>query len=122
MEEVEVEVLELLEAGRKIISEPRAWTQHAFARNARGHQVPSGFSEATCWCSVGVLNVACNSVISKVRRQGFIFEYMEDARSVLDAFAEGCIAEYNDTHTHEEVMSLWDKAIISVRNGRKEQA
>lgn len=91
----------LIEA-RERISKKENWTQRSMARDADGNEVNSGSLEATCWCSLGAIASCAKNC-----------DDMEDAyHKLIDATGFN-VAEFNDTHTHEQVLAAFDKAIAA---------
>lgn len=100
-----------LKAAKALIDTPEKWTTHQYARDEEGNSVSFwAWDEVTptCYCSIGA--------IAKVQG-GITKAEAGTAVRLLDAAAFGpaanscAIAYYNDSHTHEEVMAVWDKAI-----------
>ena len=93
-----MDTLEILKAGRELISDPARWTQGAFARNETGESI---FADegAIRFCSIGAISKVCGKrCVSKF------------ACEVLGGFN---VALFNDTHTHAEVLAMWDRAIAA---------
>lgn len=101
--------VELLKAARAKIEKPENWTQGAFAKNAEGHNTFLGHDDyvnVTCWCAWGAVEEAAGSGV----------RYSGDAMQALHcALPEGTewVPDFNDSHTHEEVLALFDRAIAS---------
>lgn len=95
---------EMLEKAKAIIADPSHWTQGWFAKDAAGNDTFSLRSEAVCWCSMGALNKAGFGPWGECFAPVFEVALMEAGHT------QG-MASYNDTHTHEEVMKVWDRAI-----------
>lgn len=87
--------VEALKAAKAKIDTPEKWTTGAFARDASGEITSCFNTEAACYCSAGVLLAGGAP---------------QEARAALDDVC-GCIIAYNDSHTHAEVMAVWDAAI-----------
>lgn len=94
----------LIEARAKI-ADPEHWTQGAFARNYTGSPCPARSGTAVRWCAVGAV---------------LVFSYEEGLRqsraaelAALHDAMERDIADFNDTHTHEEVIAAFDRAIAA---------
>lgn len=103
--------LEILKVGRAKIADINCFTKGASARNSKGKAVHGESPEACQWCSIG----AVYSVIPSTK------QYMADgACDILRPFMGGCIINYNDSHTHAEVLSKWDEAIASFSNVEEE--
>jgi hypothetical protein len=97
-----MDAVEILKAAKAKIENPANWTQGEFARDENGNKLMSGYSEgAVCFCSLG----AIEAVI------GTDFFDAEKAYMTIDEVMGGSVANYNDNHTHEEVLSAFDKAI-----------
>ena len=98
--------LETLKAARDLISDPARWTQGVQARDEHGDQVPHNDPIAHCFCIMGAVGrVAVQDtkmdalrVLSKVTRRDF----------------DTSIPDFNDTHTHAEVLALFDAAIAEL--------
>jgi hypothetical protein len=98
--------LETLKAARQLITDPAKWTQEAFARNKLGQIVEPDFGDATCFCALGAI-------------QHFTkYTGMSPADVLLDNLSLSkfgmCIDVFNDTHTHAEVLALFDAAIAEL--------
>ena len=106
-------VLDVLIAGRELISDPSRWTQGYFARDSAGEGMLSSDPAAVCWCSVGAL-----AKVAPTEWDGLYFDEPIDAlgyRALVKALPRRKrhlgAASFNDTHTHSEVLALWDRAI-----------
>ena len=88
---------ETLIRAKAVIEDPKNWTQGQYARKSNMDVTSVEDENATCFCSIGAL--------SKIGGLNC------DLMMYLIQYANGGIAEYNDTHTHEQVMEVWDKAI-----------
>ena len=96
-------VAEVLRAARAKIEKPEHWTQGVLSRDANG--TPSFYAaahtKAVCWCASGAIFSAAGE---------------SDPLDALDAFRSminGSIPQFNDTHTHAEVLAAFDKAIAA---------
>lgn len=96
--------LETLKAARDLISDPARWTQVVFARDSIGMDVEPTSYRAVCFCSIGA--------IRKFERK------MSDAEKTLlgvcSKIHDTYVEEFNDTHTHAEVLALFDAAIAEL--------
>lgn len=100
---------EVLTAARELISVPERWTQGVHARNISGIAVATKGNLATCWCADGAIN--------RVSGTDFVAEcaaYERLDNVCFKLFGEGFIA-YNDSHTHEEILALFDVAIAETK-------
>lgn len=83
----------------ELLSDESRWTKTKMARDAAMLVVPYDDPSAVCWCLVGALR--------KTSTNGTNFfgawQKLEDMC--------GHIADFNDSHTHAEVIALLDRAI-----------
>ena len=95
--------LDALIAARAIIADEAHWTRGDFAKDSMGYSADSTSNEAVCWCSIGALEKASDT--------GSISAMIELNRTV-----QGSMSEYNDTHSHAEVLAVWDSTIERLRS------
>lgn len=114
------QVIDLLTAARQRITDPKHWTMLVTARDAAGFRRPPTSPEAVCWCAIGAIvaelyikhppvNVSCFLTPKAVRVRNTVVSVL--TRSMGD----DTIGDFNDTHTHEEVLAAFDRAIILVK-------
>ena len=96
-------VIAVLEAARAKIFHPANWTQGAWARNKEGEPTNPRGEGATCFCSLGAVKSATNWGDG-------IFSNVSDSLTRAGG-AEDNFIHYNDNHTHEEVLAMFNKAI-----------
>lgn len=89
-----------LKAARKLISVPKRFTREASARDADGNSTHSTLPAAVCWCSLGAIWHVAGYTKSA-----------NDAEAALALAMGGQVSEFNDTHTHPEVLAAFDAAI-----------
>lgn len=104
-----------LKAARKLIEEPKGWTQGQFARDSEGFPMLPHSPIAVCFCSIGATLRATmghtpRSAATPGQRQRHIGA-LDLLRGFLPAHSD--IVTFNDTHTHEEVLAVFDKAIAA---------
>lgn len=99
--------LEILLAGRELISMPERWTKHHYARDSTGRERLSSDQAAICWCSIGAISKAGEG--HPISKWG--------ARTILRDAIGGTISQFNDaeTTTHADVLAAWDRAIERAR-------
>jgi hypothetical protein len=95
-----VKTLEILKAARAKIEKPECWTQDFYARSASGKKVVARSPAAVCWCSYGALQSVMKAKLLPI-----------EIVLLLERPMHGCIADFNDTHTHAEVLAAFDAAI-----------
>jgi hypothetical protein len=94
--------LEVLKAAREKIADPAHWTKGEIARDKFGMDSMSKSPDACAWCAMGAIwNVSPNV---EVRAEAF---------NALDVQTYLGVPEFNDSHTHPEVLALFDKAIAA---------
>lgn len=91
----------ILRAIGERIGKPEAWTQKAYARHPNGAPSSGPYVDAACWCWHGALY--CTDATS--------FERSEAVRFMQTASCSLNIAEFNDTHTHAEVLAANARAV-----------
>jgi hypothetical protein len=95
--------LETLKAARKLIELPEHWTQRGFARASQGTQeIDPNNPNATCWCSTGA--------IAHIQDINFP-RWTEDMSYAFSVEKDQELEDFNDTHTHAEVLAAFDEAI-----------
>ena len=86
-----------------MIAKRENWTQDDYAKTADGNGAYSKSDEAVCWCSLGAL--------TKLSPPDEDKQVRKLAKLLLSEAMDSPIAIFNDSHTHEEVLAAWDKAI-----------
>ena len=105
--------VELLTASRDLISEPERWTQDAYARDIHGEPTDAVGDGAVCWCATGALWSAGHDHNGK-----HFYDLYEDAVGELtQAAGRKSLVLYNDGHTHNQVLALFDEAIAALGQG-----
>ncbi len=99
---------ETLEKARSLIEIPSSWTQGASARTHYGVPVPTQDPRARSWCSVGALWA--------MDGRSEDFELLEKAIRKLYPKGGECVSIFNDSHTHAEVLAVFDQAIAYAKN------
>lgn len=104
--------IEMLREARALISEPDRWIQHSFARDKYGFSALVSDPDAHCFCAAGALI----RVRGEVVRHYSGLELMH-VKNLLFSLTGQVIEIYNDTHTHAEVLALFDRAIRELELG-----
>lgn len=105
------EQIAIAKKARALIEDPKNWTQGAYATDKDGVALDQPLDdEAVCFCMIGAIRRAEGSPLEEVTRQNVRLLW-----AALDNMANGeALAyshEYNDTHTHAEVLAFLDSAI-----------
>lgn len=94
---------EIIGKARELISDPKRWTTEVYARDSSGESLMDSSSpDAVCWCSLGA--------IRKVTGQDATAGSLISVRFLSQAVKRKLPAKYNDSHTHAEVLEMFDKA------------
>jgi len=99
----------ILKAARDLIAKPENWTQGAFARDAKGRS--EAIDRATCYCSIGA--------IAKVARTNLGSPVPAPVLQALGFTSHCRLAQFNDSHTHAEVLDLFSKAITAAEEAER---
>ena len=99
-------IKQLLIAARKLIENPEHWTQGVMARNCDGHSTYYRNGGAFCFCASGALQRVQADI-------GLTFDDLHRSMWILEGFCPVDILHFNDSHTHQEVLNVFDKAIAN---------
>lgn len=94
--------LEIMKDARDLIADPSRWTKHAFARDAQRLPCNVRDEEAAMFCSIGALLRAADMDNDLVGRIAHLARLMSPFG----------LAHFNDRHTHQQVIQLFDQAIV----------
>jgi hypothetical protein len=98
--------LDVLKKARALLGEgPHRWTTGSLARDAAGEPRKPGDEGVTCFCVMGALAFVTGAT------WGSEPDNYTAALAGIYEVVDGSIARFNDTHTYEEVLALFDKAI-----------
>lgn len=128
MRKTMIKALQHLIAGKALIDTPEKWGKQKFAMNAEGEEVDLQGDDVCKFCSAGALSRAIydhdkrNGVTShRLVRAAEFTRAMDVLESQITDHAWRIYEEsinnmtyFNDSHTHAEVMALWDSAIAKV--------
>ena len=102
---------EFMTGAKELIKDESSWTKDWFARNDAGVPVRSLHEDAICFCSLGAIERFAGCELGDDLVDG-VSSRTKEAQGLLETVMGGLLVEeYNDTHTHEEVMAMWDEAI-----------
>lgn len=109
-----------LTEARKLIADSEHWLQGRYAETAGHLPVHPKDEKAIRFCSVGaVVHLLPPDALPEAEVRQLSAAVHELAPEWITAYRQGrphtrsdrCIAQYNDSHTHEEVLAVWDHAI-----------
>lgn len=97
--------LEIFKAARKRIEKEENWTQNASAKDEKG--LVCRFDSAVKFCALGAL-------WAEEELSGVTYKEDLNGKVLRDLIGGSSMAMWNDTHTHAEVLALYDKAIAKL--------
>lgn len=98
--------LQILRKAKEIIKDRDHWTTGSLMRNKEGESYFN--DEPVSFCSLGAI---CHAENSLNLDRGDRFDLLSEFYAVT---GNESIGSYNDTHTHEEVLSMFDKVIANI--------
>lgn len=110
-------VTEFLIGAKKLIEDPTKWTRGWFAKDFNGEHISAIDENAVCFCSLGALERYDGQPLP-INKYHPLTGEPYNSRFAQDYLVEvmGCAVEdFNDDHTHAEVMKKWDEAIVLSR-------
>jgi len=111
--------IEILQKAQELIRDPEHWTQGAYARTAKDREV--GFLEqpACKFCSIGAVAKVIGDKSYDDYGNSDLWLRVSRAASWLDVAAQeaafSIAKKLNDNGTHEDVMAMFDRAIVAAR-------
>ena len=96
---------EILSKAQDLIRSPDHWAIESYAYDANGTRVEPNATEATCWCSLGAIQKILDQ--DDGLAEHVTFDLLGKA---IDNPKTGAVPDFNDTHTHAEVMVMFDRA------------
>jgi hypothetical protein len=96
-------VLDILKRARARIADPEHWTQGEEARDAAGRPTDEGGPDAVRRCAFAAIWVE--------EKPGELPEGNRPWEVLQALAAPQCLSTFNDTHSHAEVLALFDRAI-----------
>lgn len=89
-----------LRAARALIEKPERWAQGAVALKANGEACPATSNSACQWCASGAVEMVAQD-----------YKESNAALRLLYEVIGSPIGEFNDDHTHAEVIAAFDRAV-----------
>jgi hypothetical protein len=123
-EKTNQDALLVLIAARWLISDPSCWTTGAYARDNAGFLKMPVNPVACSWCAYGAMQAAFLMQHERVTEQNFfkVWPYLDrtSEAKAIQALSDAMhpslllVTSFNDTHSHTEVLSAFDKAIATL--------
>lgn len=99
--------LETLKAARKLIENENRWCFGEYARTIGERPIRPNSHKAYSFCAIGAL--------CRVTKKSSIAVVAEPAYGALDSSIQDLsIHDFNDSHTHTEVLAAFDSAIANL--------
>jgi hypothetical protein len=113
-----MDALEVLQQARALISDPARWTQGFWARDRNGAECSLENPYVCRWCAAGAINKVTPLVSQGGVRGDALVELEYAVADLLNILlsSEILLFDYNDTHTHAEVLALFDAAIARLES------
>ena len=89
-----------------LVKNPETWCQGAYALNAAGEVAHANADEACRWCSAGALVRQFNKNTLSALGGEPRFDHL---MRLLHEESDGGLVHFNDTHSHPEVVALWER-------------
>jgi len=112
------QLLEDLTAAKALIENPENWIQDELSQDSEGRKVAVTDTNATCFCSMGAFVHYLHGKPQAHERDLPVVAALDEASVKVSGDADMNIVTFNDTHSHAEVMAVWNNAIFTA----KEQA
>ena len=97
----------LVEAKRLLVE--KGHTKGMFARDAQGYMVHATSEKAVCYCAFGALRAGASRLVG----ESACNEWIMKAVDALEAQGAKRLIKFNDSHTTEDVLALFDKTIAA---------
>jgi hypothetical protein len=104
-----VMVKKALVSARALIEDPKHWTQGANATDSSGKITMPNSPNACCFCANGAILKVCEGFLPI----SCVIPFLERGLP-KDKELNQSLFVYNDTHTHSEVLKLFDQAIAKL--------
>lgn len=109
-------VLEALQGARELIATPDKWTQGHIARDKDGEPCDVLSEDAVCFCAIGALyKVVGIEPLYYAGADESKIGVLVGAEALMRAAINGLPADYNDRSTHDDVMTMFNSAIVRAR-------
>lgn len=104
-----MDTVEILEKARELISVESRWTQGSYAKDGNGEGTFPWGEDAVCFCALGAIKKAGDFRNDCSEPALFLGRVLRDRTGFVS------IDEYNDSHSHADILSLFDHAIAAAR-------
>lgn len=101
----------ILRNAKELILDEGSWCQHAISYDIHGSECDPCDPLATCWCSIGAVMKTGGYIQFDAKKTPKPVRLLNKAVIQITSDADIWPADYNDTHTHAEVMAMFAKAI-----------
>lgn len=98
-----MDIKETFQKAFLLVKNPKTWCKDFFARTTNGDPCDSFNSRAASWCSTGALEFVSGETTHDMVDKT-ILNHLNGEAKMLQSDS---IIEYNDMHSHSEVVKLW---------------
>lgn len=95
----------ILKRAKALIDTPEKLSKYSYAKDKNGYNCSGTSKKAVAFCMHGAIFRACMGLPRQVERDA------EDALAEANELTLLKITAFSDTHTHDEIMQAYDKAI-----------
>lgn len=103
--------VEILRETRSLIAHPSHWTKEQWAKDDDGRSVKGTDPGASCWCLGGAMWAVTKDPGFEETEAPYLYDEALEAWAILRHEAGEDPIEFNDDHSHREVLDLLDRAI-----------
>lgn len=100
--------LKIIKDARALITDPANWTQGEYAKDRQGDKCDPMSSKAICFCALGAIQKAGQLESD----DNLPADWLEHSISKIKPQIIS-VNRFNDNHTHEEVLAVFDAAIAA---------
>lgn len=115
--------VQLTEKVIDLIADPKHWTQRIYFRDKNG--ASTDMENAHCYCSSGALRKVQDDWVPSFSLSSFYGNTAEIVRTAfqrkakelfpMHTYGQTGIITFNDSHTHNEVMAVWNETLKDLR-------
>lgn len=102
--------IEILEKARGLITDRYNWTRGSYARDDTGEVCNVDDPKSVCWCTLGAISKVSERDLKKEHRATLAIQNFLDG-----TYGFSHVARFNDNHSHEEVLSVFDMTILGLK-------
>ena len=112
------ELIRVLKESRQLVAKPENWTQQTMAQNEFKDDVFPTDVNAICFCALGAITKVLNLNLDSVKftmnleeQEQLLYIRRLVTQQLEEDIRDEYLTEFNDNHTHTEVLNAFDKTI-----------